>query len=469
MRLTPSHLDTLRAHAADAVGIDRPPLYPAPSRPGSAPEAPPARQRAHSALRAIMYASTVAVALAGFLLTHENAHAATRATCAPSISGTTCNVAGVPYSTGIYVLYEGSYPDVSSVISKPGTYSPWAAGSSPITGLTTNGATIDLPATSGTFAGQGFAGTFTTFWVRYEPTQPSGMTPSTATLTASTTYLNFEDGQPDTGLFGQTGIIKFNAPELYSVHSSPVSVEFEYQYASCATCSPAPTYFDQYRLIFTNTTSGATKTVFGSIDNVATGIFTQSTTTTLVGDGTWKVEGALVSPPDTTFGTRIYAPRGAFTFFGLNYNDDPSAVAPYLPPSQADFDGSSCEINFLGTFDFTECLGFIIVPTKGTTSPMVQIQRITLAQTFPFAYAYQLNDMRQALFTASSTASTSLAISIPWLNNSTTTITFISQSMVAAIPFAPLIKSLLIALLWFMFAEFCYYRIIRVHDTHTPS
>jgi len=88
---------------------------------------------------------------------------------------------------------------------------------------------------------------------------------------------------------------------------------------------------------------------------------------------------------------------------------------------------------------------------------------------FPFVYVYQLGDIRTSLLTASSTAATSVTINLWKLGSSaTTTINLISQSAIAAVPFSGTIYTVLTWLIWLGMAEYIYYRVIRMHDTHTP-
>jgi len=88
----------------------------------------------------------------------------------------------------------------------------------------------------------------------------------------------------------------------------------------------------------------------------------------------------------------------------------------------------------------------------------------------PFSYAYDANVLRQELFTASSTASTTFAVSTKFIpGHSTSTITFLSASMLSAVPYASRIKDILGWILWFFAIEYIYFRVIRSHDNQTPS
>lgn len=105
-----------------------------------------------------------------------------------------------------------------------------------------------------------------------------------------------------------------------------------------------------------------------------------------------------------------------------------------------------------------------------TSDSIDQFSEISLQGKFPFAYMYQLGEIRSDLLSASSTAPLSLSVNL-WKmpGHATSTLTLISRDMIAAVPFAGTINTILIGLIWLLTAEYIYYRVIRVHDTHTPQ
>jgi len=265
---------------------------------------------------------------------------------------------------------------------------------------------------------------------------------------------------------GTTGVVRITSPAFQSTTTSPVAISFDYTLATSTYSSENDLLYSQYRLVFTNMETQATKTVFGVLSHDAYGTWSQSDSVSLTGDGTWRIEAALST--DGESGGRSYAPRGYYQFFGLGFLD-PSGIPPqYLPPQQSAYASSSCAISFAGTFDLPQCLGYLIVPTTGSSSPLGNIQSLSLANSFPFAYVYQLGAVRTALFNASSTGTTSVSINIPWAGGHVP-FTFISASMIEALPYATEIKTLITALLWFLLAEVVYYKVIRSHDTVTPK
>lgn len=111
---------------------------------------------------------------------------------------------------------------------------------------------------------------------------------------------------------------------------------------------------------------------------------------------------------------------------------------------------------------FKNALGYMFLPSTSITQ---QFQELDLSKRSPFIYAYQINELRQDMFTATGTGTTTIAVTVPGFG----TITFLSKSMIDAIPYTATIKTLLGFLLYIMMAEYIYYRVIRVHDPHTPQ
>lgn len=94
----------------------------------------------------------------------------------------------------------------------------------------------------------------------------------------------------------------------------------------------------------------------------------------------------------------------------------------------------------------------------------------TLSGKFPFAYAYGINTLRQELFGAVATSSQTISLSFKLIpGHGTSTLELLSQSKLSAVPFAGLIKQILGWLLWLLGVEYIYYRVIRSHDSQTPS
>lgn len=125
-----------------------------------------------------------------------------------------------------------------------------------------------------------------------------------------------------------------------------------------------------------------------------------------------------------------------------------------------------CETFNLGCY-LKQAFSWAFYPQEQTID---QFSTIDLSKKAPFIYAYEVGTLRNELFTASTTASGTVAVSVKSpAGSGTTTITFLSASMLENVPFAGKIKTLLTWFLWFMLVEYVYYRIIRVHDNATPA
>lgn len=119
---------------------------------------------------------------------------------------------------------------------------------------------------------------------------------------------------------------------------------------------------------------------------------------------------------------------------------------------------------------FQNALAALFYPT---VSPGAAFQ--TISQTAqgkaPFVYVYQIAAVRNALFTSSSTAPTSVDVPLWKLPGQTATssLVMISSTLISNVPYASTVKLIITAILWLMMAEYVYYRVIRMHDTNTPS
>jgi len=102
----------------------------------------------------------------------------------------------------------------------------------------------------------------------------------------------------------------------------------------------------------------------------------------------------------------------------------------------------------------------MVAPASTT---MQNFKSLTLENRFPFAYAYDIGAMRNDLFNAPDAGTTTIAVTVPGFG----TLTFLSAAMIAAVPFAATIKTILAALMWLLAAEFIYLTVIRSHNPNT--
>lgn len=134
--------------------------------------------------------------------------------------------------------------------------------------------------------------------------------------------------------------------------------------------------------------------------------------------------------------------------------------------TQSNLPGTPTPID-CGTFDVGCYIknGFVwLFYPDGDT--VTKFQSLTLENSFPFSYAYEISTLRDELFNASSTATTTVSVSIrnAFGKSGTTTITFLSKSMMSNVPFASTVKTILGFILYLLAAEYIYYRLLKSHD-----
>lgn len=265
-------------------------------------------------------------------------------------------------------------------------------------------------------------------------------------------YFVFESGTLGDGNYS-THVISIETPSLYSTTTSPVSVVFKYY----ASTNQVP---NGYVMTFTNTLSFASKRYLGSLNGFSgDNVYTLSTSTPLTGDGTWKLDIALIDySPDAPTVPYSLIGNTITTWFGLGFNDNVTTVSS-SGCTDTVATSSSCSINFLGSFDAGQCIAYVFTPTCAVKN---QFSNLTLSHSFPFSYAYQVGGIVNAVFNSPQTASSTISVTTPIGN-----ITFLSKELMEAVPFAGLIKTLLSAVMWFMAVMVIYRRILGSHDTTT--
>jgi len=133
--------------------------------------------------------------------------------------------------------------------------------------------------------------------------------------------------------------------------------------------------------------------------------------------------------------------------------------------TQSNLPGTPTPID-CGTFDIGCYIknGFVwlFYPDSETVT---KFQSLTLENSFPFSYAYEILDLREELFNATSTATTTVSVNIHNFGKAgTSTITFLSKAMLENVPFASTVKTILGWILYLLAAEYIYYRLLKSHD-----
>lgn len=122
---------------------------------------------------------------------------------------------------------------------------------------------------------------------------------------------------------------------------------------------------------------------------------------------------------------------------------------------------TSCQIDWDLEFNAADCVGYLFTPSEDVWGSYSELDDQLLTR-FPFSYMPELNEIRNAIY--SNWDADPPAIEVEILNGE---LTLLSRDMVAAVPYAPLIKSLLAALIWLLLIYALYAMILKIHDKET--
>lgn len=269
-----------------------------------------------------------------------------------------------------------------------------------------------------------------------------------------------------------THVLAITQPAPLSTTTNTFAVAFDIFSAS----STPP---DGYTISYTNNLTRATYYQYGWL--VDSGFsssyyetsFHVATSSTLALNGTYTMNVRLwasSSGPDLPIneGNFRYAnpycsSTGCDTqVFSVNVADNVQTFG-FTGPTQQTFASTTCAINFLGTFNLSDCLGYLFIPSTASSSPLSNLRSLSLANSFPFAYAYQVGAVRQELFDSPATASSTVAVTVPNFG----TLTFLSASLLTAVPFATTIRTILGWLMWLLLVDLIYVTVLRSHNTNT--
>lgn len=106
-------------------------------------------------------------------------------------------------------------------------------------------------------------------------------------------------------------------------------------------------------------------------------------------------------------------------------------------------------------------IAWLFYPSEDSVT---NFKSLTLRNSLPFSYAYDVGTLRDELFDSTETATSTVAVDTP-----IGTITFFSKAQIEAIPLSSTVKTILGWLLWIITAEFIYRKIIKVHDANTHA
>jgi len=94
-----------------------------------------------------------------------------------------------------------------------------------------------------------------------------------------------------------------------------------------------------------------------------------------------------------------------------------------------------------------------------------QFDTLTLENSVPFSYVYDMPTVFSELLGSSATTTMEIKVNgLHFVPNASSSVTFISSSMISAVPFANTLRTLMGYILWFLFALLVYRQVIKVHD-----
>jgi len=261
----------------------------------------------------------------------------------------------------------------------------------------------------------------------------------------------------------RTHVISINDPVLGATTTSPVYVEFDYYQGANSPTVPNDDTANGYVITATHSLNGAVvrKTViFPSTPAVGTNRAT--TTIALTSEGTYTLDVYLIAvddpdnPNSPTFNLISTADADPI-WFALGAHDNWQTIT--FGPAYIEYASTSCMLSWSLDFNIADCAGYLFTPTQGTYD-LYRSLPAQLDTKFPFVYVNQIGAIRQALFEASPTASTSLSVDLGGMG----TITLISKDMIEDVPFTPVINAILTAFLYLFMAEFVYRKVLAIHD-----
>lgn len=202
----------------------------------------------------------------------------------------------------------------------------------------------------------------------------------------------------------------------------------------------------------------------------STGTHTFSTTTPALSNGLYHYSLVFNDSPN-----EYVAETSSFIINGTSF--PAGQVSLYFPhasstvPTSLTEGLSECEaLSFpsnlacsLGTM-FKNILLIIFSPSADSVDRFRSLAD-TLKVKAPFAYAYDMNDLRMELFNATENSTSSVSLSFKIIPGAgTSTLEVFSKDKLASIPFSNTIKTVMGWILWLLACEYIYYRVIKIHD-----
>lgn len=127
--------------------------------------------------------------------------------------------------------------------------------------------------------------------------------------------------------------------------------------------------------------------------------------------------------------------------------------------------GSGAVLGSCATFDLPCLLSnvtqYVFIPTQASVD---NFKSLTLASSSPFSYVYDVPVLYGELFNTSTTTTLALVVPFPTVGNASSSLTLISAGMLAGIPMAGTVRTLIGWIMWLLLAQLIYYQLLRSHN-----
>lgn len=122
---------------------------------------------------------------------------------------------------------------------------------------------------------------------------------------------------------------------------------------------------------------------------------------------------------------------------------------------------TSCDIDWVSGFDAGDCVGYLLTPSQDVWGAYAGLDEEIMGR-FPFSYMTQLGAIRDSIY--GNTDDDPPSISVTILGGE---LVLLSRDMVAAVPFATTVNTLLTAFIYLLLVYALYAMTLKMHDSHT--
>lgn len=208
------------------------------------------------------------------------------------------------------------------------------------------------------------------------------------------------------------------------------------------------------------------------MDVLASGESSVSTTVTLP-KGYYSADWYFTNPTDLNNDVKFLYQTVEFVVVNSvtkTWDDWSSSASSTIPVEECTWDFTSMKswvCNLQTAFMFP--IKLLFYPTNESVQKFSYLNT-SLDNKFPFAYLEEVKVLRNELFDATQTGTTTINLRFKIIPGAgTSTLQLLSKQKLEAVPYASTVKTILGWLLWLQALGYIYYRVLRSHDSNTPS